>query len=384
MGKIYYVSYYTEKNSAGAFVAANDKIDYIIEKLIRCGYETEIVSAFGEKSDKRIKAERKTLPVGAVLQTFDVLPYRGIIGRFVRLAKTRRELKKYILGNAKQGDIVLIYHSLGYDKLYKCFKKKLKAKIIIEAEEIYSDVSRSGEKTRHKEIKNLGFADGYLFSAAELNGIVNAGEKPFVVLNGVYRQEKTATFAPHGDKIRIVYAGTLDKNKGGAEIAVKTAAFLPENYEITILGGGTDEEIENIRALVAETNKKSACKVVYGGVKFGDEYKKTIQSCDIGLCTQNPEADFNSSSFPSKILSYLSNGLIVLSAKIPAVGNSAVGESVYYYDKQEPQSIADAIKKIDVKNNRSDKGLICSLDERFSRELNEMIDVINDGKKRAL
>ena len=377
MGKIYYVGYYTEKNVAGAFVAANDKIDYIVEKLTGGGYETEIVSAFGEKSEKRIKAERKRLPVGAILQTFDVLPHRGIIGRILRLAKIRRELKKYIFGNAKQGDIVLIYHSLGYDKIYKSFKKKLKAKIIIEAEEIYSDASCSGEKARSKEVKNLGFADGYLFSAAELNKIVNPSGKPFIVVNGVYRQERRVVPINGGDKIRVVYAGTLDKNKGGAEIAVKTAAFLSENYELEILGGGTDEEIEKIRSLIVETNKKSACKVVYGGVKFGEDYKKAIQGCDIGLCTQNPEADFNSSSFPSKILSYLSNGLIVLSAKITAVESSEVGESVYYYDKQDPKTIAEAIKKIDVKNNSCDKGLIGSLDERFSRELKEMIDGIN-------
>lgn len=31
MGRVYYVSYYTDKETAGAFVAANDKINYITE-----------------------------------------------------------------------------------------------------------------------------------------------------------------------------------------------------------------------------------------------------------------------------------------------------------------------------------------------------------------
>lgn len=374
MGRVYYVSYYTDKETAGAFVAANDKINYITEKLVENGFKTEIVSAFGEKSPKKIKAERRTLGCGAVLQTFDVMPYRGIAGRFIRLAKIRRGLENYILENAKEDDIVLIYHSLGYAKLYKRFKNKLKSKLIIETEEIYSDASRTGEKAVQKEIKNLAFADGYLFSAAELNDIVNKEKKPFVVLNGVCREEKRLIAAKSGDKIRVVYAGTLDKNKGGAEIAVRAAEFLPEKYEIIILGGGTDEEIENIRTLADKTNKKSVCSVVYGGVKFGEDYKKAIQSADIGLCTQNPEADFNSSSFPSKILSYLSNGLIVLSAKIPAVEKSAVGKSVYYYDKQTPQSIAEAIMKIDVKNNNRQNELITFLDKRFSYELKDLFD----------
>ncbi len=376
MGKVYYINYYTDKQTTGAFVAANDKIDYITEKLIGNGFETELVSAFGEKSDKKIKAERKSLANGATLKTFDVLPYRGIIGRYIRRIKIRRELEKYIFENAKEGDIVLIYHSLGYDNLYKRLKKNLKSKIIIETEEIYSDVSRAGKKARSNEIKNLAFADGYLFSAAELNDAINKGKKPFVVLNGVLREEKRIA-TPRKDKIRAVYAGTLDKRKGGAEIAVKAAEFLPENYEISILGGGTDEETENIRSLIAETNKKSACKVIYGGVKFGEEYKTAIQSSDIGLCTQNPEADFNSSSFPSKILSYLSNGLTVLSARIAAVEKSAVGDNVYYYDEQTPKSIAEAITKIDVNNECGQSGLIGSLDKRFSRELCDLIEKAN-------
>ena len=45
---------------------------------------------------------------------------------------------------------------------------------------------------------------------------------------------------------------------------------------------------------------------------------------------------------------YLANGLRVLSVRIPAVENSAVGGILYYYDKQLPQEIANAIMDIDV------------------------------------
>ena len=49
---------------------------------------------------------------------------------------------------------------------------------------------------------------------------------------------------------------------------------------------------------------------------------KFIQKCQIGLCTQNIDAAFNTTSFPSKILSYMSNGLEVVGVNIAAIKNS--------------------------------------------------------------
>jgi len=83
--------------------------------------------------------------------------------------------------------------------------------------------------------------------------------------------------------------------------------------------------------------------VTYEGVLSGDDYIRFLQRCDIGLSTQNPEAEFNDTSFPSKILSYLSNGLRVVTVKIPVVEMSAIGDLCTYYEKQDPKEIADAI-----------------------------------------
>lgn len=61
------------------------------------------------------------------------------------------------------------------------------------------------------------------------------------------------------------------------------------------------------------------------------------------MSTQDPSAAFNSTSFPSKILVYLANGLKVVSIRIPAIEQSAVVDSLVFYDKQTPEKIAEAI-----------------------------------------
>lgn len=101
----------------------------------------------------------------------------------------------------------------------------------------------------------------------------------------------------------------------------------------------------------------------------GEEYIRFIQSCDIGLSTQNPDAAFNATSFPSKILSYLSNGLRVVSIRIPAIEGSDVGDKLFYYDEQTPKQIADAILSVDMAQAYDSRSDIVDLSNKFQNEL---------------
>lgn len=105
----------------------------------------------------------------------------------------------------------------------------------------------------------------------------------------------------------------------------------------------------------------------------GDEFTSFIQSCDIGFSTQSPDAAFNSTSFPSKILTYMVNGLRVVSIRIPAVEKSAVGKFMYYYDKQTPEDIAKAIKSIDFSEEYDSRKAIGMLDKDFICDLKKML-----------
>lgn len=51
-------------------------------------------------------------------------------------------------------------------------------------------------------------------------------------------------------------------------------------------------------------------------------------------------------SFPSKIITYMANGLRVVSANIRSVKSSLVGEYLTYYDNNTPEDIAKAIMTI--------------------------------------
>ena len=96
--------------------------------------------------------------------------------------------------------------------------------------------------------------------------------------------------------------------------------------------------------------------------------------CDIGLSTQILDGKYNETSFPSKILSYMANGLRVVSVRIKAIEMSAIGNQVYYYDEQNPKSIANAIMTIDINLPYDSIALIKKMDKEFTQNIKELLE----------
>ena len=212
--------------------------------------------------------------------------------------------------------------------------------------------------------------------------LINKENKPYAVLYGTYTVSETDVTQDNSSacsqKTHCVYAGTLDPRKGGAETALNTALYLPENYHVHILGFGSEKEIQYIKDRVSKVSSNCKCSVSYDGCLSGDEYKDFISSCQIGLSTQDPDASFNATSFPSKILAYIANGLRVVTVRIPAIEKSAVAENVFFYEENTPESVAAAIKSIDLTKAYDGKDTIRTLDKKFLANLQMLLQGESD------
>lgn len=386
MKKIYYIGYYSDPSGNSkrkTAPAADTKMDYIISSLKKVGYDVEVIS-FCVDDDRKSVFERKSgyeiekNGIRVVFFTNYTSKFRilRVMGRAFSWIKIRKYLCKKCLGNDSK---IVIYHSLGLLKVIDLFDKK-KKRFILEMEEIYADVIGK-TKLRKKEIAAAHKANGYIFPTKMLNLEINNKNKPFVIIHGTYQVEMdrkcrifNKSLQTDGDKIiHCVYAGTFDPRKGGAAAAVAAAEFLPENYHIHILGFGSQNDMDYMKRTIAEVSKRSMAKVTYDGLLLGEDYICFIQSCQIGLSTQNPDANFNNTSFPSKILSYMANGLHVVSIRIPVIESSAIGELVTYYDIQTPKTIAQAILKVDLEKTYNSRFAIQKLSEQFMIDVNHLL-----------
>ena len=372
MKKIFYLGYYNLPDSGTNFVLSSvNKMNYICEALENNGYNTEIVSASGAVEKKFCKSKKVKLTDKTTLKLFSSLPRLNRIVSVIDRVILKIKLFLYMIKNTNKDSTVMVYHSLGYMSLVKRLKKLKGFKLIIEAEEIYGDVI-GDEKTSQKEYDFFKIADGFIFPTELLSEKVNTEKKPEVIIYGTYHIEKELPKLFSDGKIHCVYAGTLDPRKGGAA-AVEAALFLNGDYHIHILGFGNEKEKAEMLNIIDDISKKTEAKITYDGLLSGDEFTSFIQSCDIGFSTQSPDAAFNSTSFPSKILTYMVNGLRVVSIRIPAIEKSAVGKFMYYYDEQTPENIAKAIKSIDFSEKYDSRKAIGMLDKDFICDLKKML-----------
>lgn len=382
MKSIKYIAYYSDpdlsKNRRTA-PSADTKLDYIISALRLNGQDVSVVSkCCVGKCNRAIERHDGyiTDKNGVSVQFLPDLTSKYRIVRFFTRWLIKFEIRKIVKKECLENDNkIIIYHSLGMYDIIKHLKKYKKS-FTLEVEEIYSDVMTKRKKqSRKKEDFMFSVADSYVFSTELLNKEINVENKPYIICNGTYNVEnllvKEKMF--NDGKIHAVYAGTLDPRKGGATAAAAAAAFLPDNYHIHILGFGSEKEIAFTKDHIEKISKSSVAKVSYDGLLVGDDYIKFIQSCDIGLSTQNPDAAFNDTSFPSKILMYMSNDLRVVSARIPVVETSDIGKYIYYYEHQSPEEIARAIMSVPLDIQYDSRQILDELNKKFCKELLELL-----------
>ena len=345
---------------------------YIADSINKLNTDVEFISCSASKNNRSCRKKRYKINENQFVQLFFSFKATSKILRFINRFLIKFQMKKYIRKNIKKDDTIIVYHSLAIMKLYSTFKKYTD-NFIIEVEEIYSDVLNN-KKLRKKELKKLSIADKYLFATELLNDLVNVNNKKYAVCYGRYKVEKKFDKKWNDNKIHCVYSGTFDPRKGGCLAAINAAKYLNQSYFVHILGRGSDNEISTIKNMIYNINKEKGYKIVcYDGYKSGDEYNEYLQKCQIGLSTQIPDGVYNDTSFPSKILSYMCNGLNVVAINIKAVNKSAINSYVNFYYEHKPELIAAAIVDAKIYDRSEILKKIKYLDEKFIEQMKNIL-----------
>ncbi len=375
--KIKYISYFDFQDSSvnrNCVPSACNKIESICELLNKAGIDVQIVSmaAVSEPKIRLYRGSNKLRRPGLKLKLFLSWGGNNKLIRKLRIVWHLTAMFIYLVYHTRKNEPVLVYHSQGYYGIIHWAKKIRKFKLILEVEEIYQDVRRAKYTSMDREEhKILNTADAYIFPTQLMNDKLNPNHKPSAIIHGSYTIEPINVEKFTDGKIHVVYAGTFDPAKGGALTAIKAIEFLPANYHLHICGFGTPENIALIKNKIEKIKLKSKATISFDGLKKGREYIEFIQRCHIGLSTQDPSAAFNDTSFPSKILSYIANGLSVVSVNIPVVRTSAVAQYITYYQNQTPEEIAQAI--ITAPLNKDYRKHLVKLADQFTTSLLKLL-----------
>lgn len=365
-----------EKYNLMQFPAANTKMEYILKVLKNNGYYVKGVSTAGTLNRKFTWVPFLRTKIGLLEEAIQ-LPSIGSKYKLIRAINILLlwiSLLVYSIFNIHKNDQVLIYHSLSYASPFLIMKRLKKFELILEVEEIYQDVSKCSKRVKVNEYRIFKAADKYLFSTELLNEKLNPTHKPYSIIYGTYEVEKDRKCKFTDGKIHAVYAGNFDPRKG-VLTAIAAAEYLDHNYHIHVVGFGTQMQKEEMIDFMMQISKKTACTITYDGLLGGEHYIRFLQSCDIGFSTQTPDAAYKDTSFPSKVLSYLSNGLRVVSIRIKVLERSGIGDMIFFYENNSPEDIAYTVKQVNMKNAYDSRSRIVELDKQFINKFIRLLEV---------
>ncbi len=352
-------------------MASANKVRYICSALNRIGIDVEIISC-SMTAPTAIPATVEQLSEHTSVRYFRTAAEKDSkLFKLWQIIRRNLTLFFYLLFHTKRGETVAVYHSLINMRCISLAKKIKGFRLLLEAEEIYNNVYEHSKASRKTEMRFLkSCADMYLFPTNVLAEKINTSKKPQAIVYGAYEFDRIAPAKRDPDgRIRVAYTGSFDPNKGGLAGALEAAKYLDERYCLCILGTDTPERVAALDQYIEEHSRKDACEIRYDGVKKGKDYTDYLSNCDVGLSTQNPDASFNDTSFPSKVISYLSCNLRVVAYPIRVLTDSELNDTLIFYGENTPASIADAIKGIDFTAPYDGASLIASLDASFKKQL---------------
>ena len=364
---VYYAVYYSTKDSGRVKnYAGEDKVDYICKAINEIGEKVLLLSNAKTTENRFAQRERQHLFLNTDLLYFASLPRKGLVLHAIDVLWGYVQLFLFVLFRVKQTDTILVYHSLGYRGLWGILRRIKKFNYVLEVEELFQTFEASNSSYKKHERKVFKFPDAFLFSNALLAEEINDDNKPYGIINGVYKGLVDQRHS-NGSKVRAVYAGSLEKQKG-VDYIIPVANHLPDRYEIHVIGFGSEKDLERIEELIKQTKGN----VSYDGVFKGEEYTRYLQSCDIGLCVQDENDEFNKYEYPSKIFSYLSNGLQVVANELIQLKNSDVFPYLHIAKGKEPLEIAEAIIQCEG-NCISANEIMDNLDEHFKEQIKKLL-----------
>jgi len=132
----------------------------------------------------------------------------------------------------------------------------------------------------------------------------------------------------------ILYAGTLAEGYG-VDLLAEAANFLPDDFEIRILGRGPLAEQINAASVICPRLK-------YLGFLDRQAVLSEMADCDLLINPRPSDSRLAALSAPSKLIEYAMSGRPVLTTRLPSI-TSEMSHALLYIDREDNTGVAKAI-----------------------------------------
>lgn len=270
-----------------------------------------------------------------------------------------RNKNKYIICDASYATVTPIIMALS-----KLFKIKIVA-IVADVYDYMTDKVKQENKNYIKKILGklgrciLENYSGYVFLTENMNELINAKNKPYIIMEGLVDSnllnENSKQDNKYTEKV-CIYAGGIHKKYGVKNLVEAFEKANVQDARLDLYGNG--DLVEYIMNLKSD-------KINYLGLK---ENSKILEEENKAMLLVNPRfsnEEYTKYSFPSKIMEYMSTGTPVLTTKLPGMPKEYY-EYVYLIEDE------------------TIEGMKMALEETLNKSKNELIDKGKEAKKFVL
>lgn len=377
MATCLYFSYiYDPKTNREANLAGDGVSRYLIQELEKIFDKIYVVNLEQVAKNFSFQLETKQiLSEKTILINPAAIKFSRIENKIFWKRKLHTLIKKYIKEYAKNCDIVFAYHSLVSTNILSKLKSKYHYKLIIQIEEIYSEIYKQFAKFNQVEMKSLICGDGYIVANNKLKTKFDiVSHKICPILLGDMRMPTLLSNKICDGRIHLVYGGTLAKNKISFDQLILALAELDKRYVLHIFPSNNQAELTDYLSAI---DKDISKRVIVEKPVFGEQYFAEISKYHIGLAININSPELASSAIPSKIINYLKCNLNVVSTPLECVKQSAYGNYIVLANGFSQENIAAAIETCaskSIQNSNVMEGLIAE----FRLNLKTLIRQVSD------
>ncbi len=355
-------------------VPARKKMDYILYALEEAGYVVDVFSVANSKSkaflcpkEVRLSDQIRIRYALGVNRRNKMMAGLSTILRFIQIVG-------YIWFKMSANTSLLVYHSNSFIRPINFARRFKKIRLVLDVEEVYTALFKSSEKEEKNEKSFIESADAYIAVNDVLAQIYQSKGKPAIVAYGDYRMNYVPGYSWNDRRTHIVYAGTIERSKLGAFTAVDTALYLSDEYKMHIIGFGKKDVVKELKERIEIVNTGKGYQAVqYDGFLSGKELGEYLSRCDIGLSTYILTDSFANNSFPSKLMSYVTHNLQVVTGDAEAFRKARVATNWLFYKDYTPEAIAETIMEYKKELRQSNEVIVNELNKSFIQSLETVL-----------
>jgi glycosyltransferase involved in cell wall biosynthesis len=226
----------------------------------------------------------------------------------------------------------------------KIKNKRIKAYLIVpDLPEFMSDnqnkVYRFLKNIDEKIIfKSLRYIDGFILLTQHMAGCLPIGDKPFMVMEGIYNTNDNIGEVPKEPYKTILYTGSLERRYGILDLVKAFVRIDRPDYRLWLCGNG--DALNEIKKA-----QKNDTRIRYFGILPRNEALKLQRMATVLVNPRHSSEEYTKYSFPSKTMEYLASGTPTLMCRLPCLPKE-YEPYIYFFDDESVEGMRNKIIEI--------------------------------------